>query len=529
MPGGSRSLPPRPSLRHLKLEAKRRLATGEFPSLHETQTAIAWEHGLPTWAALKQRISEAETEDAAAEGAGQAEAAGQAEGAGQAEQQPSHALAQLQWIKSRFGGAGQPGWTAPDEGELREHFDDRFLAELPPPRLIEAISVAAADLRGGEFEVLGQAPSQAHVQLMGVQYIALTEDEPPHRLTGLRGVPTGSRVADPRTASPPVRTTAGVPAAVPAIAGQAFAEMGLVALLVAGGKRRDQNPWVLAQGWADLDRGEVLDAGHRFPAPGVTMLVTVTAVLRLAAQGRIGLDRPANEHLRAVRLADDTITVRELLTHTAGVDSPTELYADHVTELSELMGPVIACTGPRGTFQPSNGGAAVLGQLVTDVTGVPYAQAATRLVLEPLKLTDSSFPSRPAEIGPGAVTGYNLTFKGMFEPIQAQMPRLQAVAGLWSTGADLVRLGLGWSSLLPGALAHEALTVQSDPDHPDAPGGGLGWVVNPGARVAVHAGAGLEGTACLTVRTTDHRVHVVLTSRMIPVNAIEARLQEAGE
>jgi hypothetical protein len=29
MPGGSRSLPGRPNLRHLKLEAKRRLAAGE--------------------------------------------------------------------------------------------------------------------------------------------------------------------------------------------------------------------------------------------------------------------------------------------------------------------------------------------------------------------------------------------------------------------------------------------------------------------------------------------------------------------
>ena len=259
------------------------------------------------------------------------------------------------------------------------------------------------------------------------------------------------------------------------------------------------------------------------------MLVTVTAVLRLVAEGRIVLDRPANDQLRSVRLADQTITVRELLTNTAGVDSPTKLYGDRVAELPDLMGPVIACTGPRGTFQPSNGGSAVLGQLVADVTGMPYAQAASRLVLEPLKLNDSSFPARPAEVGPGAVTGYNLTFKGMFEPIPAQMPTLQAVAGLWSTGADLVRLGLGWSSLLPGALAHEALTKQSDPGQPDTPGGGLGWIVSPHARTAVHAGAGLEGTACLTVRTTDHRVHVVLTSRLIPVNSIEARLQAAGE
>ena len=46
MPGGSRSLPGRPNLRHLKLEAKRRLAAGEFPTLHDAQPAIAREHGL---------------------------------------------------------------------------------------------------------------------------------------------------------------------------------------------------------------------------------------------------------------------------------------------------------------------------------------------------------------------------------------------------------------------------------------------------------------------------------------------------
>jgi CubicO group peptidase (beta-lactamase class C family) len=533
MPGRSRSLPARPSLRHLKLEAKRRVAAGEFPSLHEAQTAIAWEYGLPSWATLKQRVCHAGAQ-AGAESAAPAQA-------GQDEQQPSHALDQLRWVRSRFAEADQSGWTPPADDELREHFDDRFLAALPPATLVTTISQVAADLRGGEFEVLGQAPSQAHVQLNGVQYIALVEEEPPYRLTGLRGVPVGSRVRDPRMTSPPVRAKGDVPAAIPEIASQAFTELGLVALLIAGGERRDRSPWVLAQGWADLDRGEALDPGHRFPAPGVTALVTVTAVLRLVAGGRIGLDRPANDQLRAVRLADDTITVRELLTHTAGVDSPTELYADHPTELPELMGPVIACTGPRGTMQPSNGGCAVLGQLVADVTGLPYAQAAARLVLEPLKLNDSSFPGRPPSnsrgigpgtgpgTGPGGVTSYNLTFEGTFVPIPARMPTMQAVAGLWSTGADLVRLGLGWSSLLPGALAHEALNQQTDSGHPDTPGAGLGWLVNPRAQAAVHAGAGFEGTACLTVRTTDHRVHVVLTSRMIPINSIEARLQAVGE
>jgi CubicO group peptidase (beta-lactamase class C family) len=65
-----------------------------------------------------------------------------------------------------------------------------------------------------------------------------------------------------------------------------------------------------------------LHPGHLFPAPGATSLVTGTAVLRLAAEGRLDLDAPANDKLRTVRLADDAVTVRDLLTHTGGVDSP---------------------------------------------------------------------------------------------------------------------------------------------------------------------------------------------------------------
>jgi CubicO group peptidase (beta-lactamase class C family) len=501
MPGQphSRSLPGRPSLRYLKLEAKRRIAAGEFPSLHEAQVAIAREHGLPSWAALKRQIGE---------------------------DQDSHALSQLRWVISRFAGAGEPGWTAPAADELNEHFDDRFLSALPPSALIEAISRVAADLRDGEPVILGQTSVQAYVELKGVQYLAVVGAEPPHRLTGLRGLPMGSRVHDSQVTHPvPVRTQGEVPAEVADLAEHAFAELGLTALLLAGGDAHTPT-WVLTRGWADLDRAEPLDCGHQFPVPGATVLVTATAVLELVADGRISLDGRANDQLRGIRLADDTITVRELLSHTAGVDSPTELYADEVPELKDLMDPVIACTGPRGTVDPSNGGCAVLGQLVADVTGLPYAEAAARLVLDPLKLTDSSFPARAADINPRAVTGYHLTLEGRFEPVPARIPTLQAVAGLWSTGADLVRLGLGWSSLLPEALAHEALTPQTGP----GPGGsrvGLGWLISPRGDIATHAGANVDGTAAITTRVRDQRTHIVLTSRLIPVNSIETRLLRA--
>jgi len=46
----------------------------------------------------------------------------------------------------------------------------------------------------------------------------------------------------------------------------------------------------VAKGWADLERSEILDTGHLFPASGLAWLVTSTAVLCLVAEGRFALD-----------------------------------------------------------------------------------------------------------------------------------------------------------------------------------------------------------------------------------------------
>jgi CubicO group peptidase (beta-lactamase class C family) len=497
MPGGPRSLPGRPSLRYLKLEAKRRLAAGEFAALHDAQAAIAWEHGLPSWTALKQLI-------------------------GGQPQQESHALAQLRWVIARFRDAGEPAWTAPGDEELRQHFDDQLLTEVPAGQLIAAITSVAADLRE-EPVVIGQAPLSAHVQLGGLEVFAAVKADPPHRLTGLQAPPTGRRITDTRVAAPPpARTLGDVPAGMAGVADGAFAELGLAALVLAGGGPGTP-AWVVAQGWADLDRDEVLDPGHRFQALGIAALVTATAVLRLIAGGRVGLDTPANDYLRVVRLADDTITVRELLSHTAGVGNPAELFADTVPDLVTLAGPVIVWGGTRGVVRPSNGGYAVLGQLIADVTSSPYADAVTRLVLEPLGMNDSSFPARTADIGPDAVTGYDLTPEGTFVPVPATICTIPAVGGLWATTADVVRLGAGWSSLLPGTLAREALTPQTAP----VPGGrrmGLGWLISPRGDIAMHAGFGPGATASVLVRIPDNQVHVTMTNRLMLIDRINDRV-----
>ncbi len=489
-----RALPSRPSLRYLKLEAKRRLRTGEFLALHEAQLAIAREHGLPSWPALKQLIARTPGTE-------------------------SHALTQLRWVISRFRAADGPEWAAPSDRELRDHFTGPFLSQIPPGELIAAIAGLAAALRE-DLVVTGETPLAAGIRLAGLQIVAQVEAGPPHRLAGLRQFPLGSRITDTRVAVPVTRSRGDVPAAAAGIADAAFAELGLTGLVLAGGGPRTPM-WAAATGWADLDRAEILETSHRFPAYQVTKLITATAVLRLIADGRAGLDNQANDYLRTLRLADETVTVRELLTHTGGVDNPAESFAEAVPDLLALYGPLLPCSGTRGAFRHSDGGYAALGQLAADLTGVPYAEAAARLVLRPLGMSGSAFPA--GWPGTDAVTGYGVTPEGRFAPAPARVCTVPAAGGLWATADDLIRFGCRWSSLLPRALAREALTPQTA--GPSVGGAmGLGWIVNESIGIIGHAGDGPGASASLIIPMDTSQVHIALANRRIPIEPVNARM-----
>ena len=101
---------------------------------------------------------------------------------------------------------------------------------------------------------------------------------------------------------------------------------------------------------------------------------------------------------------------------------------------------------------------------------------------------------------------------------------VQAIAGLWSTGADLVRLGTGWPSLLPAALTRAALTRQAGPG-PRGLDVGFGWLLD--GETAAYGGAGFEAVAMLRSHVRDLRTHVVLASRAVIVEPADDALRRA--
>jgi len=512
----SRSLPDRPSLRFLKIEARERLAAGQFATLGEAQRAIAREHGQPSWAALKRLIES------------QAQSQTQSQAQSQNQSHPdSHALGQVRWVISRFAGADGPGWAAPQEPELAEHLEPRYLDQIGG-QLVSTLSGRPHLLRE-ELEVVAASPLAVRALAGGMRIEATTAAQPPHRLTMLRIYPAGGKVADARVADPPGQASGPVPGPVPRIAEAAVTELGLAGLVLAG------SGWAVARGWASLESGEALRPGHRFPACSVTKLITATAVLRLAADGRVTLDDPANRYLDRVRLADDAVTVRELLSHTGGVGGPDESFAEVAPEPPTVTGAVLPCPGVRGEFRYSSAGYAALGALISAVTGSDYADAATRLVLAPLGMTSSSFPDSWPDAGPEAVTGYQLDADdGRFTATAGLVSTMPAADGMWSTAGDLARFGAGWRSLLPANLVREALTPHAD----RAPAGrqvGLGWILNTSLEVAGHPGAGPGASVALATQLTsepvgsphDAPVAVALTSRKVPVWPVAVRVLRA--
>jgi hypothetical protein len=188
-PEQARELPGQPNLRYLKLEARRRLAEREFATLHDAQLAIAREYGQSSWTTLKELVNS------------------------RLAQLGHPALGQVRWLVSRFGGADSPGWAAPADDEIREHFAEGYLGRLGWDLMETAVCTltrVSARLRE-ELVVTQDDPLHARARTGGIQFEADVQPEPPHKLVSLRVYAVCSEVTDSRVAAPPTSRSGNVP------------------------------------------------------------------------------------------------------------------------------------------------------------------------------------------------------------------------------------------------------------------------------------------------------------------------------
>ena len=145
--------------------------------------------------------------------------------------------------------------------------------------------------------------------------------------------------------------------------------------------------------------------------------------------GPVDLDAPANRYLRAYRLVPARAgfrpaTVRQLLTHTAGIRESAPSGLLRPRDLGETVPPAAGAVAgrvlpgrPRVDAEPgtrwcyTNHGFATLGQLVEDVSGQPFDRYLRRHVFAPLGMTGTDLV-RSDRVAAHLATGYELRWAG---------------------------------------------------------------------------------------------------------------------
>ena len=289
-----------------------------------------------------------------------------------------------------------------------------------------------------------------------------------------------------------------------------FREHRFIGIVASGfGDRRGSTRWEEAIGWADIESGEELTLKHRMLAGSITKLLTSTLVLRLVADDLVRLDESANRHLSGLTLASDSVTVRQLLTHTSGVSSQFEHFVDVVPPTASILGHRVEVEFEPGTqHRYSNGGYAVLGELVAHVRGRSFTDVVEREIFEPLGMSSSSIMRAWPSTAP---TGYT-TVDGAVVAADRKVPSVPPAGGLYTTADDLGRFLRGWAQLLPAPLAAEATSPLVDLGDGRWRGYGWGIIEMNGQRVVGHGGGVLGFRSSLLWNLTTGRASVLLAN-----------------
>lgn len=243
----------------------------------------------------------------------------------------------------------------------------------------------------------------------------------------------------------------------------------------------------------------VIDARGAMPQPttqygvgSASKMFATAAVMQLVDAGKIGLDQPVVRYLPQFTMLSPQyrqITVRMLLDHSAGfpgtsyvnafTTDPVPGYADGV--LANLARSRLKTT-PGAISVYCNDCFTVAGEVVAEVSGMPFTEYVDRNILAPLGMTESGYITK-AMPAPGTVA--RVVADGRTQPLE--VTNVYASGGLMSTPADMLSFGrmlmsdgqTGGTRLLSGGSIAEMGRSQLDTTlHPvtrNVWNYGLGW------------------------------------------------------
>jgi CubicO group peptidase (beta-lactamase class C family) len=282
--------------------------------------------------------------------------------------------------------------------------------------------------------------------------------------------------------------------------------------------------WAKGYGVREAGRPDPVTPDTLFQAASISKPLAAAAALRLVREGKLSLDGDVNESLKAWKIPDspflaiDKVTLRRLLSHTAGFGDrfgfPGYAPGAALPTLPQILdGLPPAVTAPKAVrldakpgerFRYSGGGYCIVQLLIEETSAQPFARHMREKVLGPLGMERSTYEQPlPPSLAPHAATGHRAGLRRLLlgEKVKGgwRVYPEQAAAGLWTTPTDLARFAIAVQrahagspeSVLSKASVEEMLT-------PQVGGWGLGLSLGGRGESALfrHGGSN-EGFKCV--------------------------------
>ena len=291
-------------------------------------------------------------------------------------------------------------------------------------------------------------------------------------------------------------------------------------------------------GIADLEWKAPVDTSTTFRIGSLTKQFTAAAILKLAEQGKLGLDDPLSRYVPDFDTGGRVVTIRQLLNHTSGIPEYTTqpgFFAKMAplnlsdAELLQFVSGKPLDFEPGTGWRYSNTNYYLLGMIVAKASGRPYAAFMQDEFFTPLGLAHTRYGSETAII-PNRAQGY------AFDPGTGSHSNDAAISmtvpggggALVSSAGDLVR----WQIALTGGRAIRPASFEQMIGSPVKIGqgdaaDGFGVVIDrlDGQRL-IRATGGINGFNSVLSWLPDSglRVAVVSNSEAMPSAIVERRI-----
>jgi CubicO group peptidase (beta-lactamase class C family) len=181
------------------------------------------------------------------------------------------------------------------------------------------------------------------------------------------------------------------------------------------------------RGWADRAAGTPIDDRTLFHYGSITKTLTAIAIMQLRDRGLLDLDDPVTRWVPELRRVHDpfaridSITVRMLLSHSAGFQDPTWPYRDQPWQPFEPTGweQLVAMMpyqqlhfAPGSRYGYSNPGFIYLARIIEQLTGDPWQSYIQKNLFMPLGLERSYFGVTPTHLAAHRSHNYDILAAG---------------------------------------------------------------------------------------------------------------------